>query len=238
VPFYFINLLRTSLLYISILLVGGTCRWGGLPSASSYNPKFTLSISSSERRQSSGVELVARRASVARVCAWWVSSVSWCLMCAWWVRSVSWCVLCRLCDLFFVNILQVPTSDRRKIGARRFDYDPERNRTAYDWAQKNQKKIKPSRPGGGHGKPLNFHKSSGRPGDSQRTNLKSEVSVCLRRLGVPPRPPKRDSSWRALKNDCLWFLVVDIILNIRQYKRQGAYILNGMKKTLCVLLNH
>ena len=57
--------------------------------------------------------------------------------------------------------------------------------------------IKPSRPGGGHGKPLNFHKSSGRPGDSQRTNLKSEVSVCLRRLGVPPRPPKRVSSWRA-----------------------------------------
>ena len=35
------------------------------------------------------------------------------------------------------------------------------------------------------------------PGDSQRTNLKSEVSVCLRRLGVPPRPPKRVSSWRA-----------------------------------------
>ena len=34
---------------------------------------------------------------------------------------------------------------------------------------------------------------------SQRTNLnlKSEVSVCLRRLGVPPRPPKRVSSWRA-----------------------------------------
>jgi hypothetical protein len=27
-------------------------------------------------------------------------------------------------------------------------------------------KIKPSRPGGGHGKPLNFHKSSGRPGDN------------------------------------------------------------------------
>jgi len=48
------------------------------------------------------------------------------------------------------------------------------------------KKI-PSRPGGGHGKPLNFHKI--------RANLKSEVSVCLRRLGVPPRPPKRVSSW-------------------------------------------
>ena len=54
---------------------------------------------------------------------------------------------------------------------------------------------KTQRPGGGNGKPLNFHKSSGRPGDSQRTNLKSEVSVCLRRLGVPPRPPKRVSSW-------------------------------------------
>ncbi len=29
-----------------------------------------------------------------------------------------------------------------------------------------RREIKPSRPGGGHGKPLNFHKSSGRPGDS------------------------------------------------------------------------
>ena len=30
-----------------------------------------------------------------------------------------------------------------------------------------------------------------------RANLKSEVSVCLRLLGVPPRPPKRVSSWRS-----------------------------------------
>jgi hypothetical protein len=41
-------------------------------------------------------------------------------------------------------------------------------------AEKTVKKIKPSRPGGGHGKPLNFHKSSGR-----WTNLKSEVSVAV-----------------------------------------------------------
>ena len=43
-----------------------------------------------------------------------------------------------------------------------------------------------------------FPKVPGGPvtGDSQRTNLKSEVSVCLRRLGVPPRPPNRVSSSR------------------------------------------
>jgi hypothetical protein len=33
---------------------------------------------------------------------------------------------------------------------------------------------------------ITLTKSQRRPGDSQRTNLKSEVSVCLRQLGVPP----------------------------------------------------
>ena len=49
------------------------------------------------------------------------------------------------------------------------------------------KKIKPSRPGGDHGKPLNFHKSSGRPGD--KLEVRGE---CLPPAagGTPKTPPK------------------------------------------------